>query len=156
MKKRIYLKHLGNKKLKVTPDEFTIELFENLEYNQTNLDNTYRDPEFTKIDCEGESRRSIDDLFLIYRTYLPGIHKSTILKSIERVILEPGKGHLIFCDDIEKWVLYDYFTYDEDYNEYLYTQNYCGSNNEYENVGKGKISLKSILNLMGHKNHFIE
>ena len=156
MKKRIYIGHLKNENLDITLDEFTKKLFPDYEDGNLRFDDTYRDPELTKIDCEGYTRRSIDDIFLIYRTYRPGIHKSTILKSIERVILKPKHGHLIFCDDIEKWVLYDCFRYDDDNNQYLYTQNYCGSNDEYENVGKGKISLRSILNLMGHKNHLIE
>lgn len=158
MKKRIYLKHLGNKKLEITPDEFTKKLFEGLNDNQTNLDDTFRDPEFKKIECDGYKRRSIDDLLLIYRTYLPGIHASTILKSIERVVLIPGCGNLLFCDNIQKWVLYDKFKYeDEEYeSRYLYTHNYQDSNGEYENIGKGKLSLKKILTLMGHEDHLAE
>jgi len=152
---KLYIKRLGVERLNMKIDNFTIKLFHKIkgDYPAPTVGTTFEDAEFKVKQCRAEARRSIDDLIIIYRTYLGSVHKKSIFESLERVILSQGNGMLLFCPDVNKWVIHNN-TDSGSYGKYIYHRKYCGYGlKNYNSGGSGTTSLKEVLDTLGFKNH---
>ena len=109
------------------------------------VNNTYYDPELTKLQCIGGKYRSFDEIALISKTYFR-VSDKAVAKILKKFSDDHYNVNFVLCDSAHKWVFYyglgsNYIKYCANYKEGYKKTNETGKN--------GKYSFDDIIKLMG-------
>lgn len=108
------------------------------------VNDTYYDPELTKLQCIGGKHRSFDEIVLISKTYFRVSNKA--VAKVIKIFLDDYKfASLVLCDSAHKWVFY----YGLGSNYIKYCANYNKSYEKTDDPGVGIHSFDDIIKLMG-------
>jgi len=119
--------------------------FDDSGYGKATGKATYKDPEFTKLQCVANKYRSFDDIVLISKTYFK-VSDKVVAKVMKRFLDDYNSAGLVLCDTLHKWVFYYGLNKSEIFK---YCNRYNNSHNKTNNPGKGIYSFENIINLMG-------
>ena len=119
--------------------------FDSNGFGKVIVNDTYYDPELTKLQCIRGKYRSFDDIVLISKTYFR-VSDKAVAKILKKFSDEHYNVNFVLCDSAHKWVFYyglvsDYIKYCANYNEGYKKTNETGKN--------GKYSFDDIIKLMG-------
>ena len=119
--------------------------FDSNSFGKAIVNDTYYDPELTKLQCIKGKYRSFDDIVLISKTYFR-VSDKAVAKILKKFSDEHYYVNFVLCDSAHKWVFYyglgsNYIKYCADYNEGYKKTNETGKN--------GKYSFDDIIKLMG-------
>ena len=122
----------------------------NIQPNSYNIvfTKTYFDESCQTQQCK-KGNRSFEDLYAVIKTYYPNCTKKHFAKQLEKLLKE-SKIRLLFCPDIQKWVLMNIGTWSTEDNQYKYLYDYNSSRLKLGKKGKGKYTYFDILSLMGY------
>lgn len=109
---------------------------------------TYFDELFQNKQCK-KGNRSFEDLYAVIKNYYPHCTKKHFAKQLEKLLKE-SKIRLLFCPDIQKWVLMNLGTWTTESNQYKYLYDYNSSRLKLGKKGKGEYTYFNILSLMGY------
>jgi len=106
---------------------------------------TYKDPEYTKIQCSKNKYRSFDEIVLISKTYFK-VSDKAVAKVIKNLLDNYHSSCLVLCDSANKWVFY----YGLNRSGVIeYCTNYNQSYKKTDQTGVGDYSFDDIITLMG-------
>lgn len=109
---------------------------------------TYFDKLLQNKQCK-KGNRSFEDLYAVIKNYYPYCTKKHFAKQIEKLI-QNSRLRLIFCPDIQKWVLLNTATWTQENKEFKYLYDYNSSRLKLGKKGKGEYTYFDILSLMGY------
>jgi len=118
---KIYVDY--KKKYKETPEEFFNRLYE----GDYGFPRTYFDKNCTNKHCDKGKARSFSDLYKVMKTYYPRITQKLLIKIIINKCTDDNHYNLIYCDNVEKIVLYKgtwELTYEQIPHRTLFNQTY--------------------------------
>ena len=126
--------------------------FDGKGFGKAIVNNTYYDPELTKLQCIGGKYRSFDEIVLISKTYFR-VSDKAVAKILKKFSDDYYHVNFVLCDSAHKWVFHyglgsNYIKYCANYNEGYKKTNETGKN--------GKYSFDDIIKLMGLTKEDIE
>ena len=119
--------------------------FDSNGFGKAVVNNTYYDPELTKLQCIKNKYRSFDDIMLISKTYFK-VSDKAVAKVIKIFLDDYNYISLVLCDTANKWVFY-YGLHKN--NDIKYCANYNKSYEKTDDPGVGIHSFDDIIKLMG-------
>ena len=96
-----------------------------------------------------KGNRSFEDLYAVIKTYYPHCTKKHFAKQLEKLFKE-SRLRLLFCPDIQKWVLMNISLFSTEDGQYKYLYDYNSSRLKLDKKGKGEYTYFDILSLMGY------
>ena len=119
--------------------------FDGKGFGKAIVNDTYYDPELTKLQCIRGKYRSFDEIVLISKTYFR-VSDKAVAKILKKFLDDYYNVNFVLCDSAHKWVFYyglgsNYIKYCANYKEGYKKTNETGKN--------GKYSFDDIIKLMG-------
>ena len=118
--------------------------FDSNGFGKAIVNDTYYDPELTKLQCIKNKYRSFDEIVLISKTYFR-VSDKAVAKILKKFSDNYYNVNFVLCDSAHKWV----FHYGLGSNYIKYCANYKEGYKKTNETGKnGKYSFDDIIKLM--------